>query len=395
MIVIRHFSEVLLSLIWPFVAFVSSIFHPKDRFSNFVIPIFFALIGFSRKLVISDDAAFWTEKMISYQFYTLSDFFNEVFDVSRAEYLNVGYYFYLYLFAKVFDHTAPFWAMNFFLYALILLFLYRLLNHNCCARSIHFFDIIFCYLFFFFFPFSSFGVRFWIAAILFIYGFYLLNISSSKSGYLLMCSSILFHFSFVFLLFVYLFSVLVNQSNIKKTLLYSVIFFLLFNVVYNFVFSGSLSAFDAKMEYYSNISDRGNYFSEKSFYVLLDRFLSPIFSFIILLYLYRIIPKEFARLFKILKFLLLFSFSLLMLLNFYDALDRFSRVFSFMVLSFFIYVKSIGIKCDNRIVATVTSIYFYHTLVNLLLTRSWLDFGVVNSSLFSILSGNLDTIYIN
>ena len=95
-----------------------------------------------------------------------------------------------------------------------------------------------------------------------------------------------------------------------------------------------LNVFDDKVDGYSDTANRGEYFSSKSFFILFDRFAYTIASLLLLLHLHKVTAAtNDSKILYIKRFLFFCVLSFLLLLGFYDALDRFSRVFSFMVLN--------------------------------------------------------------
>ena len=390
----RHFVETLLFIIWPFGAFISALFHIKDRYSNIFMYAFFALIGYSRKLNISDDAYHWMRQMLDYKSYELPEFLNYLFDITSLNFYSFSYHIYLYICSVLFDHTAYYWAANFFLFSLVILLIFRLITGDRLKENVLFITFL-GFLMLFFFPFSSFGVRFWIAALVFVTGFYLKTLRNKKIGTFFIILSVTFHYTFIFYAAVYFF--VSNTKNLAKIqiMAYAIAMFAIGTVLYVSGVFDFLNVFDDKVEGYSDTANRGEYFSSKSFFILFDRFAYTIASLLLLLHLHKVTAAtNDSKILYIKRFLFFCVLSLLLLLGFYDALDRFSRVFSFMVLTFWIYLNNKGFKTNAFVTLFAGTAYLYHIMVNFVLTRSWVDLDVFMNSCFEILSSHKDVILI-
>lgn len=391
-VILRRCIETLLFIIWPFAAFVSAFFHLRDRYSNIFIPLFFALVGYSRKLGVTSDAYHWMQVMLDYKWYGISDFLGYLFDTTTLNFYSFTYHIYLYISAILFEHTASFWAATFFLYSFVMLLIYRLITKrtNCLdSRK----TAILGLLFFLFFPFSSFGVRFWVAAIVFIYGFYQKMLYDRKLGLFLIVLSATFHYTFIFLVGVYFFAYYNKRMSKSHFIVFALFVIFMGFGLYMSGFFDFMNVFDQKIEGYTNTENRGEYFSSKSFFILFDRFACPICSLLLLLYLNKKTSGiSDVQLINIRHFLIFSALSLLLFLGTYDALDRFSRVFSFSVLTFWVYLTNKGIKTNLFVTLCAGMAYFYHIMVNFVITRSWVDYDVLFSSVFSILSKPDDVI---
>ena len=94
-----------------------------------------------------------------------------------------------------------------------------------------------------------------------------------------------------------------------------------------------------------------------------------------------------------LNFLYLFAIGMLPLLSFYDALDRFSRVFAYMTLFFIIRLIWTNEKVSRFFLNISISIFSYHALTMLYLRNSDWDFvAIFNSPIITLLNTSLTTI---
>lgn len=366
----RRIVQLMLFLTIPVCSFFVSLCKSTERYSNIIIVLFWGVLGYTRKLSISTDSAYWTNKMLSYANYGLSDFWREVTDSTSQDSLNILYYFLLYVYAHISTSTSFFWACWFMFSAYLLLKIYRINFDSVKSIGLKEISLFACFLLFI--PFSSYGVRFWLSAFLFVYGFFLYNSGYVKKGLFFIFLTPFFHFTFVVMLFMFiLWRTTFSMPNIKKIICIVLFLFIAYIVFYYYNLSSFSSAVENKWSYYSDQESRSEYFWAKSWFIILDKFLYIFYAFIFVYYmaLKKILSTEYKRMGY---FLILLSVTCLVMFNFYDAFDRFTRIFSFMTLCYLIKIVA-NYRVKGGLIYFGILIYSYHVLVNFLLIRFWLD----------------------
>ena len=218
--------------------------------------------------------------------------------------------------------------------------------------------------------------------------FYLCITEGNKIGLLFIITSLLFHYAFTFIVFVFLLYYINNKGSLAQKIVLYCLFALLLYLSYNFFLNSFVAS---KYELYSENS----FIGQRALWVQLNRFFMTLFSVTACIYIYHIGRKEKKKVIIVsLRFLLLFALCLIPLIPTADGFDRFSRVFSFMFLISLIRFSFNHINIKN--VFLISYIAFgLNLLFNILLNRGELDMHVFYENIFYYFSGNLMTVFIH
>lgn len=381
----------ILFLFCPLLALILAVRKPQDSMSKCTIILFWGIIGFTRTLIYSEDAADQNMYMELYSQMNYNQFVEDRFIGIWTEDLNVLHWYVMYLLSQI-GYTAVAWAIIMMCFTIIILKCFFLQKE---------FDVmpynlengrylpIFLLLLLFFLPISSYGVKFWTAMLLFFWGSYTFLYMDNKKGILLVILSCLFHYTFVYPISIALYFFCTKD---KAMWIKVCIFFVLLGVVYTLMpYVSTSEVLSRKIEGYSD-ENRGEYFSSKALWIIGERFITVIFSIIAILYLKtQNILNEKSK--EMLNFLYLFAIGMLPLLSFYDAFDRFSRVFVYMTLFFIIRLIWTNEKVPRFFINISIGIFSYHALVMLYLRNSDWDFiALINNPIITLLNTSLTTI---
>lgn len=384
----------LIFCVWPFGASIISLVTFKNKYSQIIFMLFWALWGYSRILIWGHDATAWTREFFSYDFVTLSEFTTAKVRALGAESTDFLYSFFLFLMRKITDSSAILWATlsGLFTYLYIKAY-YPLLKYD--NKSIG--DFIILILFLFFIPKTAFGVRFWFSALFFLISIVRIILYNDKRYIYLLPVTILIHFSFLLPVLAYGYYHF-TRNNHKMSFL--ILFILLLMMVFAFEYTSlsnlfeDYSAFQSKVEGYGDISDRGDYFGSKSRFLVIDKFMYTLYSVFVLIYIIRnrhIIGNN-VLLLNLSRYLLIFFVLLLSLFRFLDVLDRFTIVFTLLTILYFAYVYKFAKKQYliqvNRLLYGGMIFWGFHLLVNFVRSYGIINNKLFYSSFFSIISGS-------
>lgn len=364
----------LLMVIAPFLAFLYSVRKPLVRVCQYGIVFFFFILGYHRKLWYSGDANTWTEAIMDFNRYGLTSLEDRILSYQG---FNIGYLSFLYLLSRI-DYTAIIWAVVFSLTAIAFLFFYRMQIVNQRSIKLEIYDILLFFLFLEYIPFNSYGVKFWVALMVFVLGFCLSLSNARTLGGFLVLISASFHYAMAYLVFLYMISYFTYGKNLVRKILILAIVFILLVTLSRYL---EIAFLEEKVNAYSG----GSLVENKAMWIIVDRFLTTIISSLFVFYTCFISIKERETAF-FRYFLFVFVLGLIPLVNTLDGLDRYSRAFSFMTLLFIIRVRFCKVFIPHYFRYGILAIFSWHLVVNYLLRKGELDFDVFYQNLFVFFS---------
>lgn len=355
----------ILFIIAPFLTFVLALSKPLKRNNQFFIVLFFAVFGYYRMLAESSDAAYWTHFILRIQ----EDGINVLItQINKYFNFNIGYLLFLYLFSYI-NYTAIIWSIIFALTAINFLFIYEMTVRAVTHGRTSFLAAFLFFLLIDYIPFNSFGVKFWLAFILFVTGFSLSVFrDNKKAGNVLIISSFFFHFSLSYLVILYYLFSFFSVKNTQIKLLGILLSLVVVYIVYQYADFGFLE------DKYINYQNRSK-IEHRSTWIIADRFFTTIVSILTILYSYTIKIKDKQNK-NIRNFLLIFAIALLPLFNSLDGLDRYSRAFSFMGLLYVIRLEACKQRLPNFLTSIILLTFSWHVVVNFLLRKREVGFEI-------------------
>lgn len=376
-----------LFLFWPMGSFLISLLNLFKKESQVFYILFWGIVGYSRILISSNDSAYWTFLSLEYVNISFEDFCIMQLVSLGTTSTDFFYSLFLFLMSRITEYTAVFWMITSVIFAFFYVLTYRIIVKNIVDKN-HLISV-FSFTYLLFIPYTAFGVRFWFAVLFFIFAVYN-EILNSKSSKLLLLLSVLTHFSFIYPVGIYLFYKVVGRKS-----RYVIYWYIIAILVLSFAIMGLSSYLDSsvftdKLEGYGDSTDRGEYFGSKSLFLLADMFLFPSYSVIVIVYLYIKIKLNTNKQKMIVEFLLYFAISFLLLLNFYDALARFSVVLSLMTILCLLYLLGNKVHISACILYVGILCYGIHILVNLRRSIDIFNPRIFIESIFGLLSRGLN-----
>ena len=372
-------TKIVVFFICPFLSFLLACKNPLTKFNQWIIVLYFGLVGYSRKLSESGDAWTWTDVMVSfsdYDYKAVLNYYDSIY--------NIAYMICLYLLSYI-KYTAIIWSLIFMLTIKLFIYIYELQFKKSNLKINKAFtnrNYIFFIFYIFFIPMTSYGVKFWVALDIFLLGYYIYVYKESIIGIVILTSSFLFHYSFAYLIILFFIWYLFSR---KSKYLWLLIFIL--PILFNLPISFKDDFIESKYESYSS----GSLIENRAFWIQIDKFLSALFSIVsvITIMFYR---KHLNKIEKdILYFLVVFAVGLIPLIPTLDGLDRFSKVFTFMVLIFFAkLIKENKMKL-NILFYLSLPVLSYHLFVNYFMRKGEWDIDIFYNTIVHFLTGNLMT----
>lgn len=387
---LKEILAIPLLLICPFVSFLLTLKNPLGKYNKFLFLIYFGLTGFIRKLLDTGDANSWTNVILSFVTYGKKSFiyFGDEF------LFNPGYFSFLYM-LSYFRYTAIIWSVIFVLTGIILLYIFRLQfpDTKCSSCRIYSSKVLCLFVFYIsFIPFNSFGVKFWVALNIFLIGFYLYINKGKKRGLLILISSLLFHFAFSYMILLFVFHYFIERELYKKPHYLLLLICVSMPISYYILTYISSDYIEYKFEAYAS----GSLVEQRAMWIQFDRFLTASFSYIALIVLFvkrKYIPTQSSK--SLLLFLFILSIGLIPLMSTLDGLDRYSRVFSYMMLIFLLKLFIEKMRHINSLFYLSIPVFSYHMLVNFFMRKGELDIGIFFRDISYFISGNLMSTVIN
>ena len=373
----------ILFLLSPFWAFLLSVRKHYMWYGQIGIVVFFALLGYHRKLEMASDAAHWTKVIIDFKQYGV-DYFESF--ISGYGGFNIDYFLFLYAFSSI-KYTAVIWSIIFALTAISLLLLYRMQFSSVYFVKQDTYDVALFFFFLEFIPFNSYGVKFWVALLVFLFGYFLILKNSKFFGYLLIFNSLLFHYSLFYAVSLFFLSKYSFKRNFVIKIVVLLSFFVLFYVASGYF---SFAFLDEKLDLYLNNINR---FETKSLWIMMERYLSASMAFIAVLASTKKHLDDRLAFYR--YFLFIFALGLLPLLNVLDGFERYSRMFSLMTLLYLIRLSANKIKISLIARIGVVIIFSWHILVNFVLRKGEIGFSVFYQNILDYFANGPMTIFIN
>ncbi len=392
---------VILFIVWPFGAFILSTITFRNKFSRIIFILFWGLWGFSRNLISTHDSTVWTFEFMRYTKVTFQEFAELKIKTLGTESTDFLYSFFLFLVSKITSSTAWFWLINSILFLLVYTKCYTAVLKKTSLNNIYLFTLFI--LFIFFIPQTAYGVRFWYAALIYIYSVIKIIIYNKQKYLFLLILAPLIHFSFFIGLAAYIYFHFTHYHFRPKFYLSIIVFIA---VISGFIIQFStigdsysnFSAFEQKIDGYGETSDRSESYASQSTFLNIDRLLFTLYSLFIVISMR---SKKVKNKLKSVQsdyglnnfnyFLMVFFSSLLFFVNFPDVLARFSIVFTLMTILYFIrlYItnKDSSIYLNNL---TLFAMLFwgFHLLVNFRRSLGVADINLFKGSLISIMTGS-------
>ncbi len=383
-------------VIWPFGAFILSLLTFNLKISRIIFVLFWGIWGYSRNLIWGHDSTDWTLEFVSFSNLEFNEFITShilTLGIDSTDFLISLLSFSI---SRITQNTAMFWFIHGLLFSYLYVKCYPTLLKDQYHKKLGLFALFI--IFFLFIPRTAYGVRFWYAALIYIYSIIKIILYNEKKYRILLFLAPLIHFSFIILVFSYIYYDLTNKN--KKIFL--TIWFTLaicFNLIgfSNLIgFVENFPIFGRKIESYGNIQSRGEYFAEKSIFFMLDKYLYTFYSvFIVLLFriksnLTTLSINEQLRKFN--YFLMIFLGTLIFLSDFLDALDRFSIIFTLLTILYFTHIYVFNKNSILVVKLTFFSLLFWgiHLIVNYLRSSSSMNSTLWYNSLWGLISGNQD-----
>lgn len=399
-----NLSLTILFIILPISAFLLAIITFKNQFSRIIFVLFWGLCGFSKNLIWSHDYTFWTMEFIRYEGTTFRDFVETKILTLGSESTDFIYSLFLFIMSKITNSSAWFWFLTNILFSLLYVKCYTIIFRNYQYNNLYLFILLL--IFIFFIPITAYGVRFWFAALIYIYSIVRIITLNDKRYIFILLMSSLIHFSFLIPTgaFVY------YQLTKSKQKLYLPIFFTLTiatGAVIQFTQISALfenfTAFDQKIEAYGQDSERVSHYAARSTFLIVDKFAYTLYAFFVVIYTR--IQKSGLRSNQINSkahnfsyFLLIYLAVLLLFIKFPDILDRFTIIFTLITIIYFTYYYLLhfnkfsmsSIRKVNNMILLAIMFWGFHLIVNIAKSRGVIDMKILYSSLFTILSGDTD-----
>lgn len=383
-IYIKKIIGTLLFFLCPFISFMFALKDPISKYNKMIIVTFFGLLGFIRKLSETGDANSWTNKILLFVDYGIE---GGLFFLNEFIY-NFGYISFLYL-VSFFKYTAIIWCIIFVLTGIILLYIYQLqLPNDKNIRSLSIRGYILFVFYISFIPFTSFGVKFWVALNIFLIGFYCYVNRNNKKGFFILVSSAFFHFTFVYPIFLFTIFYVIRNKIYRKPYFVILIGLLSFPLVYLCFWYLTSEYVGERYDAYSS----GSLVEQRALWIQMDRIITSVFSLLALFWILRMKKKTNSESNKSTQlFLSIFAIGLIPLFTTLDGLDRFSRVFSYMVLIFLLKLNIERVKHLHLLHLLSIPVFVYHMLVNFFMRKNELDIDVFWRDITYFLSGDLMT----
>lgn len=389
----------ILFILWPLSAFVLSIITYKNRFSKVIFMLFWGLWGFSRTLISTHDSTAWTLEFIRYNRVTFNEFIDLKIRSIGAESTDFLYSLFLFIVNKITDSTAWFWLINSILFLFIYIKCYAVILNKTSRNNIYLF-ILFL-LFIFFIPPTAFGVRFYYAALIYIYSVVKIIIYDEKKFFFLLILTPLIHFSFFIGFAAYLYYHFTHNRSRPQLYIYALIFVaIIFGFTIQFTALSdsfeSISAFEQKIEGYGETSDRADHYASRSTFLIVDKLFYTLYALFVVVFIrYKQARSKIQfnqndyGINNFNYFLLVFFSSLLLFLDFPDVLSRFGIVFTLMTILYFtrLYVTRDRNHFLNNLTIFAIVFWGFHLIVNFRRSLGLIDLNLLKGSLISVLSG--------
>lgn len=362
----------LLFIISPFLSFILALREPLKRNNQIFIVLFFAVLGYYRMLERTGDAAFWTYRMLWMQTGGVESFIRLV---KKYSYFNSGYFLFLYLFSHI-KYTAVIWSLIFSLTAINFLYIYEMHVRTVTHGRTSFLGACLFFLFLGNISFISFGIKFWLAFLLFVTGYSLVTLKDKKmAGNALIITSFFFHYSLAYLIIIYYATVFLTNKNTNNKAIKILPVLLALVVLYVGFKYNNIAFLIKKLNHYSNKSMIGH----MSAWIIADRVLITLASILTIAYTYVVGVKD-KRNRQLRNFLLYFAIALIPLSMFLDGLDRYSRAFSFMTLLFIIRLEACKQRLPLLLKTIILVTFSWHVVVNFILRRGEVGFEIFYQS---------------
>ena len=323
-------------------------------------------------LAIMDFANFDYQQFILYQF-----------SGGWKESINFLYWNIMFILSKL-QYTAVIWSVILMVSCWVMLYCYRLQTYNgnpLYQKKNKTYIIVFLILFFLFLPLSSYGVKFYSAAFFFMTGIYVLMYKGKKVGIIVVLLSCLCHYTFIYLIALGAVAYFTRNKSLPLKIAILLIFILLGFIVAPLALESD--TIYSKVETYTDLQATSARYASKAGWILLDRYLIAVYSILFLLYVHfrKIVNQKSDGVYY---FLIIYIVGMIPLIFTYDALDRFSRLFSFMTILFIVKLLNTT-KLQSGILNIGIFVYSYHSLVSLYLRKTDWDFSVLYDNFLSIL----------
>ena len=376
----------------PILALLIAVRKPQSQVSQYVIVLFWGIVGLTRTLIFSEDAARQNMYMEMYSHMNYSKFIEDRFLGAWTEDFNILHWHVLYFLSKI-GYTAIAWAIIMMCFTTIIIKCFLLqkesdvrMDNLTNRKYIPFFFL----LSLFFLPISSYGVKFWTAMLFFLWGIYVYLYKENAKGILLLLLSSSFHYTFIYAILVFLYFFLTRNRSIWIKIVFLIG---LMGMVYMLMPHISDSEFlREKVEDYSDNIKRGEYFSSKALWIIGERYILGIFSAVSILYFRRKnISDKKSR--EMLHLMFLFMIGLVPLFSYYDALDRFSRVLAYMTLLFIVRILWTNEMISRFYLNVSVVVFLYHAITMLYLRNYDWDFvALINNPIITVINTSMTTI---
>lgn len=390
----------LLFIVWPLGSLALSIITINNRFSRIIFVLFWGLWGYSRVLPIGHDSASWTMEFLQYSTVSFNDFVeNKVrsIGIESTDFLYSGFLFFL---NKISNDIAIFWFINaaFFSYIYI-----RVLSESfkyIKTRQTPYEFYILLFIFLFFIPLPAYGVRYYYAALLLLLGLVQVILNKKSLFKIVIFITPLIHFSFIIPIVAYIYYELTKRKPSKYIWFLFIIVIITSLVVGMTSLAGIFEGLDVvekKIEGYGDIGNRSEYYTSKSLFLIVDKFLYTAYSvFVLLIVRYKYNRKELFLTNELKSFnnyLIILGISLLFFINFLDVLDRFTIIFSLITILYFCIVYLINYQRKkilvNKMMIYGVVFWGFHIIVNLRRSLDVTSLHILKSSIIGILSNPL------
>lgn len=372
-----------LFLLFPFLACVWAFTHMKHKWSKMIIILFWGVIGFTRHLVASEDATVTNYALMDFANFDYNQFLLYRFASGWKESLNFLYWNIMFLLSKL-QYTAVIWSFILMTSCWVMIYCYRLqlLNANLSyQKNNEKYILTFLLLFFLFLPLSSYGTKFYCAAFFFMVGIYTLTYKEKKVGIIIAFLSCLCHYTFIYLIALSAVAYFTRNKSLPLKILILLTFVLLGFIAAPLALESD--AIYSKVEVYTDMEATSARYESKAGWIMLDRYLIAVYPILFLFYVHfkKIVNQKSDSVYY---FLIVYIIGLIPLIFTYDALDRFSRIFSFMTILFVIKLLNTT-RLQPMILKIGIAVYSYHSLVALYLRKTDWDFSILYDNLISIL----------
>jgi len=377
-----------LFIIWPFGAFINSIYNYRKNFSKYIFVGFSILFGAT--FVVQDITTGADSAKIFQFFRRVSSLNNQdalIFLSSNTK--DLFFKFSVFILSRVTDNASALYAFNAFLYSLFFVLSISILI-KCISDKVKIESLVFLILFAVYIRFSAInGLRFWVGAFIYIYSVMKYIFNGEKKYIFLILLTPVVHFSFFF--GVSIFGVyLLIQNNLYISFIFYFIFSIFSFASIDFISQNinflnetqSSAALLYLNEYSQSIAaerrEEANWFFKNSGIIARN---FSIYAFIFpSLFLRKVGLDIIER--RLFSFLLLFASALNFVYKSFELYRRFFEIFIMIMLAFF-FKLSIENKIKVKIFPYIVAIFLLPQIIlGLRVGMDFLNANLLFSNIF-------------